>query len=103
MDLNEKIKEIRNKPEYVRIRYVWGAVGVCMFFILALWIFSIKDTIKTMGGQVKSSGSCMTDFKKKFDGLSEGKAPSIKEMLDQTGQKLESGMSVQNNGNNKDE
>ena len=93
MDLDKKIKEIRNKPEHIRVRYVWGAVGICMFFVLILWIFSIKDTMKTMSKGVKSSGSCMTDFKNKFNGLGEGEAPSIKEMIDQTSRGLEAGMS----------
>ncbi|MCD6149403.1 hypothetical protein J7J13_01280 [bacterium] len=93
MDLNKKIDEIRSKPEHIRLRYVWGAVGICMTFVLVLWVFSVRETIKTMSNQVKSSGSCMTDFKKKFDEQGKEEAPSIGEILDQTGQKLEAGMS----------
>jgi len=93
MDLSRKIEEIRNKPEHIRLRYVWGAVGICMTFVLVLWAFSVRETIKTMSNQVKSSGSCMTDFKNKFDEQSKEEAPSIGEILDQSKRGLEAGMS----------
>ena len=43
MDINKKIEEIRQKPEHERIRYVWGMVVICMFFVIILWIISLKD------------------------------------------------------------
>lgn len=89
MNINKKIEEIRNKPEHIRLRYVWGSVGACMLFVLVLWVFSVRETIKTMSKDVKSSGSCMTDFKNKFNEQNEDRAPSIGEIMDQTGQRLE--------------
>jgi uncharacterized protein YlxW (UPF0749 family) len=41
MGLQEKIEEIRRKPEYIRIRYVWMWVGISMVFVIAIWIVSI--------------------------------------------------------------
>lgn len=100
MDINKKIDEIRSKPEHVRMRYVWGSVGTCMLFILVLWVFSVRETIKTMSNQVKSSGSCITDFKNKFDEQNKKEeALSIGEIMDQTSQKLEAGITDQNNNN----
>lgn len=43
MNISEKIEEIRNQPEYMRVRYVWGCVAVSMFIIFILWIFSIAS------------------------------------------------------------
>lgn len=38
--ITNKIEEIRNKPENIRLRYVWGSVAICMIFIIIIWIFS---------------------------------------------------------------
>ena len=43
MGFQKKIEEIRKKPEYQRVRYVWLAVAVIMFFLIILWIFSVKN------------------------------------------------------------
>ena len=47
MDINKKIEEIRQKPEHERIRYVWGMVAVSMFFVILLWIVSLKDNFSS--------------------------------------------------------
>lgn len=46
MGLKDKIEEIRQKPESIRIRYVWGCVAVCMAIIVILWIFSVRASLK---------------------------------------------------------
>jgi hypothetical protein len=43
MNLNEKIEDIRRKPEHIRLRYVWFLVAFCMTFVLIIWIFSLKS------------------------------------------------------------
>jgi hypothetical protein len=43
MNISKKIEEIRNKPDHERVRYVWGMVLVSMFFIILLWLVSLKD------------------------------------------------------------
>jgi len=43
MNLTEKIENIRQKPEHIRLRYVWFLVVLCMTFILIIWIFSLKS------------------------------------------------------------
>jgi hypothetical protein len=43
MNLNEKIEAIRQKPEHIRLRYVWLLVIFCMTFIFIIWIFSLKS------------------------------------------------------------
>ena len=42
MDIGKKIEEIRNKPEHIREKYVWMSVGICMVFILGIWLFSFS-------------------------------------------------------------
>ena len=43
MNLTEKIEAIRQKPEHIRLRYVWFLVVLCMTFIFIIWIFSLKS------------------------------------------------------------
>lgn len=42
MNINRKIEEIRSRPESVRVKYVWGAVGFCMLIIIGIWFISIR-------------------------------------------------------------
>lgn len=53
MNINEKIEEIRQKPEHERVRYVWGAVAISMLFVVIIWIVSLKENFS--GGYEKSS------------------------------------------------
>jgi hypothetical protein len=41
MGLYEKIEEIREKPEHIRMRYVWAMVAISMIFVILIWIFSL--------------------------------------------------------------
>lgn len=43
MGVYEKIEEIRNKPEHIRMRYVWFMVIVSTIAIIFLWWFSFKS------------------------------------------------------------
>lgn len=40
MNIYEKIEEIRNKPEHIRMRYVWLLMAFSMVIILTIWIIS---------------------------------------------------------------
>ena len=44
MSLQNKIEEIRRKPEHIRLRYVWALVAISMFFIIIIWFFSLKNS-----------------------------------------------------------
>lgn len=53
MGIQEKIEEIRKKPEHIRIRYVWMWVAVSMVFIITIWIISI--VAQNRGSEAKKS------------------------------------------------
>jgi hypothetical protein len=55
MNLQDKIKEIQQKPEHIRLRYVWGCVAISMFFIVVLWVFSMT------AGRVSSNESGLSE------------------------------------------
>lgn len=42
----DKIAEIRQKPEHVRVWYAWASVGVVMFFVIVIWIFTLQENLR---------------------------------------------------------
>lgn len=86
MGISEKIEEIRKKPEHIRLRYVWGLVAVSMFFVIIIWIFSLKDSFR----ETKAQNNSFSGIK---NGLEEESAnqqlPSLEEVLKQSGKELE--------------
>lgn len=75
MNISKKIEEIRNKPEHVRMQYVWGAVAISMLFIFIVWLFSIKTLIQSKNPQTDSKFEELTT---KIQEIKE-KKPSINE------------------------
>ena len=49
MDIFKKIEQIREKPEHIRMRYVWGLVSFFIVIIIFIWIFSLKNTFENLG------------------------------------------------------
>jgi hypothetical protein len=80
MDLGRKLAEIRDKPEYIRLRYVWGAVAVSMVFIVVIWIFSMREAFKST--QTDGASSSFSELKKQFDAQKEN-IPSYEDMMGQ--------------------
>lgn len=55
MGIKEKIEEIRQKPEHIRIRYVWALVAICMVFVIIIWVISLKaQNNSNTGAEIKS-------------------------------------------------
>ena len=42
----EKIEEIRQRPEHVRVWYAWASVLVVMFFVIIIWIFTLQENLR---------------------------------------------------------
>jgi hypothetical protein len=72
-----KVEEIREKPEHIRVRYVWTAVCVAMVLILTLWIITlrfsfreavpadtkaIRDSIPSSVREIESQGESITQM-----------------------------------------
>jgi predicted PurR-regulated permease PerM len=45
MNLQDKIDEIRQKPEHIRLRYVWVLTAISMIFVIIIWILSAKSQL----------------------------------------------------------
>jgi len=46
--LQEKIEEIRRKPEHIRLRYAIVCVAAAMVLIIAVWLLSVKQHFSGM-------------------------------------------------------
>ena len=43
MGLYKKIEGIRQKPEHIRMRFVWAMVTISMLLVIMIWFFSLKN------------------------------------------------------------
>jgi hypothetical protein len=77
MNIERKLEEIRQKPEHIRMRYVWGAVAVCMFLVILIWIFSFKNTFESSS----SDKVTLPDLKSAYES-SKQELPSIQSFID---------------------
>ena len=41
--IQNKIEEIRKKPEHIRIRYAWGCAAAATFLVIIIWIISLTS------------------------------------------------------------
>jgi len=48
----EKIEEIRQQPEHVRMRYVFGCLFISMLFIFGIWILSLGESFRNISKDV---------------------------------------------------
>ena len=48
MGIIENLERIREKPEHIRIRYVFACVFFCMVFIFFLWFASLRQNFENM-------------------------------------------------------
>ena len=81
--ISEKIEAIRQQPESIRIRYVWGCVAASMFIILIFWIFSIASMFA--GGKDDSdqtANGINSSISEQIQTLS-NQAPSLKDLNSQ--------------------
>ncbi len=55
--LEKKIHDIRQQPEHVRLRYMWGALAVSMILIIIIWIMSIRINIAVLRNNDRSQAT----------------------------------------------
>jgi K+-transporting ATPase A subunit len=79
MNIQEKLEEIKKQPEHIRMRYVIAFVSVSMFFVLVIWVISLKQKFKTIQNDPRvqetmqdvSFESAVNEVKKQKDALVE--------------------------------
>lgn len=58
MDIHEKIEEIRQKPEHIRMNYVIFCVILSMLLLIVFWGFSIKSTLSPKIDDAPTAETC---------------------------------------------
>ena len=71
LNIEQKIEEIRQKPEHIRLRYTWGMVAVSMVAVLTIWFVSIKVNFANFDDNVNGT---VNDAKNQFDILESGQS-----------------------------
>jgi len=53
MDIFATIDRIREKPEYIRRRYVWACVSIFMAVVLGVWFLTLRSNFGSSKGIIK--------------------------------------------------
>ncbi|MDO8240610.1 MAG: hypothetical protein Q7T51_01310 [Candidatus Moranbacteria bacterium] len=75
MSIADKIEQIRQKPEHIRLRYVWFFVFVSMFLVLTVWYFSTKTQMMQFNGAANDAiitedlGSAISEFSQQGESI----------------------------------
>jgi len=79
MDINRKIEEIRQKPEHIRLRYIWGLVAISMLFVITIWVLSVKESAKSLNSSANNNLPDIGQSLQEIDSI-RNSAPSIDEL-----------------------
>lgn len=98
MNIHKKLEEIRRQPEHIRLRYVYGALAVSMFFILIIWLFSVKNMFQTtpLDSPEKPFSTLKDSFEESFQ---ETEMPSLEKLLQENEQKMQAELEAQAQNN----
>ena len=83
MSLINFIQKIQRKPRYIRLRVLWLAVFICMFFIVSIWIVSFKKAEEPLEEIKKGAPSLKETLKASIGAFFEKNLESQKESIDQ--------------------
>lgn len=73
----EKIEQIREQPEHIRMRYVFGCLAVSMTFIIGIWLLSLKESFGNISRDVSNTAE------KSKEQLPDVKIPSLEGLMEQ--------------------
>ncbi len=85
----EKIDTIRQKPETIRLQYLYGCVTVTMVFVVGIWFLSLGESFRTVATVVRDE-----DIRNKALQIlppTDQVRPSLSTLLEQEGGGIETG------------
>lgn len=74
--LQQKIEEIRSKPEEVRRRYALVGVSICMVFVFGIWLLAMEDGFSTVAQEIPTAFGEDSSLNKGW--------PSLNDLFNQT-------------------
>lgn len=81
-------ERMRQKPEAVRVRYLFLSVGISFVFVVALWAFSLKASFGTLLNN--GVGDAVGTFRESAQNIQESAPVSLEDLL-KTGKTLQEG------------
>ncbi len=78
MDIAKKIEKIRQQPEYIRLRWVWGSVIFSMLIIFTIWLFSITVMFRD-GKSNTTESNVVSDLKNQAENNTSEQLNSLKD------------------------
>ncbi|NTU66301.1 MAG: hypothetical protein HGB08_00010 [Candidatus Moranbacteria bacterium] len=95
MNIKNKIEEIRQKPEHIRLRYVWAMMAISMLCILFVWFFSFLAEEKSISPSISAESDPNIENMKQSQQEIQGAASGMKQTLDSAKNQIQSGLQEQ--------
>jgi hypothetical protein len=74
----EKIEWVRQQPEHIRMRYVFGCLIISMSFVIGIWLLSLKESFGNISRDVSNTAE------KSKEQLSDVKMPALDSLLEKS-------------------
>jgi hypothetical protein len=72
----EKIEWVRQQPEHIRMRYVFGCLIISMSFVIGIWLLSLKESFGNISRDVSNTAE------KSKEQLPDVKMPALDSLLE---------------------
>lgn len=80
-NLGDKIEDIRQKPENIRMRFVYIAVGVSMLFVMGIFLLNVKVNFSAINQKDTSSTDPFTILRGQVeDSIEKSDAPTLDDL-----------------------
>jgi len=90
IDIRNKIEEIRQKPEHIRLRYVWAMMAISMLCIVFIWFFSFLAEEKSSESSVMTPNDQNIENIKQSQQEIQNAASGMKQTLDTAKNQIQS-------------
>lgn len=73
MNIQDKIEEIRSKPEHIRLRYAYLLTAISAILIIAIWVVSLsgRESEESDSGLEEGAGGIMDSISEQTESFSE--------------------------------
>lgn len=83
--IEKTVHDVRNQPEHIRLRWVWGSVIVVMIFVIFIWMMSMRINFLNINSDTRTQES-LSEFQDQISDITssatEDDSISIDELLE---------------------
>lgn len=81
-NLEQKIDEIRQKPDHIKVWYVYGAVAACMIFVLFIFVLNVRVNFSQTNQALPDGTDPFETIRTDFDRSLTEEAPTLDDLID---------------------